>query len=334
MSDETRQHEGLHSPGGTALEAIEPTRRWTPGRIVLQSIGFVVSIGLLVWAASRAFGAENRESVDRLLDAPLWAVGVFVLLTAGGIALNGLMFWLTLRPLGGRVPAIDMIATNALCTFLAILPFKLGAVARVLIHKRRDGIHFKRIVPWFAAMTALAVAAMLPLAAASAWRGQIDALWWLLGVGGGVACVALGVWLSRIAERVKALRWMSVGAYEVTRDARTGALVTLCRWGDVATLAGRFLLAAWIVQTPMGVGDAVLQATLFFLISVAAPAGTLGMREAGVAGLALAQSKDGADIALVALTITAAELVTSGVLGVLAAWRLRVDRVLLSRRRV
>lgn len=333
MSEGTREPGGLHSPEGTALEAIEPTRRWTPTRIALQSAGFAVSIGLLVWAASRAFGEDNRESVERLLDAPLWAVGVFVLLTAIGIALNGLMFWFTARALDARVGMIDMIATNTLCTFLAILPFKLGAVVRVLIHKRRDGIHFKRIVPWFAAMTALALAAMLPLAAASAWRGEIDVLWWIVGVGGGIACVATGVVLSRLADRSKALRWLSIGAYEVTRDARTSAIVTLCRWGDVASLAARFLLAAWIVQTPMSAGDAVLQASMFFLISVTAPAGTLGMREAGVAGLALAQSKDGANIALVALTITAAELVTSGVLGVLAAWRLRVDRVLLSRRR-
>src|SRR5690606_11528936 len=55
------------------------------------------------------------------------------------------------------------------------------------------------------------------------------------------------------------------------------------RLADVAAQAARFLLAAAAVGAVLPADDAILVASVYFLIGVFSPAGTLGVREGGAA---------------------------------------------------
>ena len=57
-----------------------------------------------------------------------------------------------------RLGAIEIIAVNSLCTFLAVLPFKISVLARAAIHHKRDGVTFRQIVAWFAGITVMGLA--------------------------------------------------------------------------------------------------------------------------------------------------------------------------------
>ncbi|MBC7771634.1 MAG: flippase-like domain-containing protein [Pyrinomonadaceae bacterium] len=76
----------------------------------------------------------------------------------------------------------------------------------------------------------------------------------------------------------------------------------LLRCVDLGIQAGRFLVAANIVQQDITVDQAVLAASAYFLVGVLSPAGSLGFREAAVFGLLKGEA-----FSIVVLTVTAAE---------------------------
>lgn len=323
--------EGLTPPHGPLLPELQGRRRWTPGRIALQALGLAIGLGLLAWAVGLSLSEENARSIEAMSRARWSEVAAILALTLASIVLNGLMFWVVLRPVK-RLPAIDVILTNSIATFLSVLPFKLSLVSRVLIHHRRDGVPMRTLVGWVAAMGALGLASLSPPMIASLWRGRMDALWWAVAAGGiifgGVMAVALG----RMALTQRWLKILSLGSYDLVRHIGGVAGHTILRLLDVAVLAARFLAAAAIVDHSMSVQQAVLLSTTYFLLSVLTPTGTLGFREMGVAGLALAQGLDEKAVALIALVVTGAEVLTSGAAAAGAFVRLRPDRLLLLRK--
>jgi hypothetical protein len=102
-------------------------------RLCVQALGFVLALVLLGWCIRAALSEENREQLERLGNASAGQVLLLLGLSAATLLLNGLLFWVTLRPVQ-RVPVVDHLATNALATFLALLPFKLGTLVRVAIN--------------------------------------------------------------------------------------------------------------------------------------------------------------------------------------------------------
>jgi uncharacterized membrane protein YbhN (UPF0104 family) len=317
---------GLHAPG-PLLEPLETRRRWTPGRIAIQVAGLLIGLALFAWAISMAMSPKNADAIAALRRAHWPAVALLVVLSAVSIALNGLMFWVVLRPLK-RLSPLDTVLTNAIAVFLAILPFKLGLLVRVAIHHRRDGVSFKDTVSWFAAISALALSVLLPLAGAGLWRGTLDALWWVTALGGMTLISAAAVLCGRMSERLPWLARLSLGSWRIVRHP--GAVIAHAgfRIADIAVLAGRFLVAATIAGQTLAFDDAVLLATVYFFLSAVIPTGNLGFREMGVTVLAAKTGLEPATMALVALVVTAGETSASFGLGSLAWLRLRPDRLI------
>jgi hypothetical protein len=331
MPQPSTPRDGLQSPEGPLLGAIEGPRGWSRRRVVAQIVGLLVSLSLLGWAISLALSDRNQASWEAMRSAHWSTVLTLIALSLLSLTLNGLMFWITLRPLR-RLKPMEVVGVNAISTFLSVLPFKVGLATRVLIHHRRDGVPFRHIVAWMAGMGALALATLLPLAAAGLWRRDLDALWWLVAVGGLLLCNGVGVALGRIAKSRPWLARLSLGSHQIVRDPVAVGGHLLLRLLDIAILAGRFTAAAAIAGHALPPDQAILIATTYFLLSVLAPAGTLGFREAGVAALGLARGLDEGALALIALIVSVAEIASAAALAIPAAIVLRVDHLIAQKR--
>lgn len=304
-------------------------------KFALQVIGFAIGIGLFAFAITLALKPENREAIGRLREASPGIVVLFFALILANIMVNGFIFWWTQRPLreaGKTLRHWDIQAVNAIATFLAVLPFKLSIAMRFLVHMRRDGMRAGEIVSWFAAMTALTAAVLVPAAGASLLLKQIDAVWIGAVVVGIAACLGAGIWISSLSDRFKVIRYVSFGAHKVTRHWRTGLGHALFRVIDVGLLTVRVALIASVAGFAVGISGAILVGTTFFVMGIVAPSGQLGAREGGTMGVAALAGLDFSQIALITTLLTATETVTSLVVSVPSAWHLRLHRLLGERR--
>lgn len=309
-------------------DGLRTTPRLTPAKIAFQLVGFAISITLFVWVLSRASSEENTESLERLRNASAGPVLLLLGLTAASIILNGLIFWVTARPIRKLRP-MDVIGVNSIATFLSILPFKLGFLSRALIHRRRDAMRISDLIVWFISVTALGMGVFLPLGLIGLWRGEPDTVWWVacsVSIAGMCVCaVALG----RLSNRWPWLAKLSMGSYRIVQHPGTVIASTVFRVLDVMALAGRFLVAGSIIGLPISFSQAGMHGTVYYLVSVLSPAGVLGVRETASERLGL--TMDAAEqFALVALLVTFAELIVAGLFALIGAVTLRVDRLLLS----
>lgn len=313
-----------------APAAIDPDRPFSPVQFVVQVIGGLVGIVLLVWALTVVFSEENREQLDRALNAPARLTATLIALSALSIVLNGLMFWAVARPIR-RLHPLSVIGVNAIATFLSVLPAKLGLAVRGLVHNRRDGMPLRDVVAWLAAMSALGLAALIPIGAVSRWRLELDWVWFALALGGVIATHALGILLGRLCERgaMKGmLAKLSLGSWRIVRHPGPVAAHALLRAVDLGVLAGRFLVAAAILDLHLPADQAVLLGAMFFFFGVIAPAGTLGTREVAVAAIGVTIGLPQGPVYTAVLIVAAIELVTSFVLGLLASLWIRPDLIL------
>jgi len=308
-------------------QGLEPTPRFTPGKIAFQLVGFAISMALLVWVIDRATSEENAENLERLREARPGPVLGLVALTAASVTLNGLIFWVTARPVR-RLRPIDVIGVNSIATFLSILPFKLGFLSRAIIHRRRDRVRIVDLAVWFVSVSVLGLAVFVPLGVISLWRGALDTVWWGTSSAAILGMVLAAVILGKMSVTRPWLARMSLGTYRIMRHPWTVIGSTIFRLMDVAALGGRFLVAGAIIGLPITYTQAGMHGTVFYLVSVLSPAGVLGFRETASERLGLAV--DAAEqFALAALLVTFAEVVVSGAMALAAAAYLRVDRLLL-----
>lgn len=318
---------GLHVTPLPLPQPLEAKRRWTPGRIAVQVVGLLIGLALFAWAISMALSPKNADAIARLRSAQAWQIAALFGLSAVSIVLNGLMFHVVLTPLR-RLSRLDVVLTNAIAVFLAILPFKLGLLVRVAIHHKRDGVPLKDMVAWFAAISALALAVLVPMAGAGLWRGELDALWWVVSVGGVVSISAMAIACGRLSERWPLLAKLSLGSWRIVRHPAPVIGHGAFRVMDISVLAGRFLIAATIAGQTLGVDDAVLMATVYFFLSAVIPTGNLGFREMGVTLLASKTGLDVPTMALIALVVTSGETLSALVMGMAGWLKLRPERVL------
>ncbi len=322
------------------------------GRVLVQLVGFLLSLGALGWAVSVALKAENRAQLENLQNASVGQVMAIVGLSFASVAINGLIFWVVIRPVH-RIRVTDVISTNAIATFLAYLPFKMGLFARIAIHRKRDGVPVLTIGAWFAAIGVLMLAVLGPMALMSFMLKEVSVLWWV-GVGGAVVLsvgVLIGVarvfygdrGVKRIAS-VGVLRWMTErdsfvrlhAGFDMVASPASSIWAGIFRYLDVLAFAGRFLVAASVLGLPISGGDALLLGSVYFLIGVFSPFGMLGTREAGTIGAAAlfgvsaaAIGEDGASpIAAAVVFVTAVEAVVNlGCAGFGVAWlRIRAGK--------
>jgi hypothetical protein len=328
-----------------------PPRRL--GRTLAQAAIALIGVGLLVWAVMLALSTENREKLAALRHAPAGAIALLLALSLATQALNGLIFWVMLLPVR-RLRAADVLATNAICTMLAYVPAKTGAIVRVLIHNRRDRVPLLTIGAWFAAIALVMAVAFTPPVLASLALKRLDAAWVAATLAGeavlaGALVLAARAFrgdrgVRRLAAVVRALRlhavdrilrsrlWANLhtGFDMLAHPGTVGATLGL-RLADVAIQALRFLLAARILEIALPIHAAIVIALAYFVIGIVAPF-MVGLREMGVIGLAAAMlpavGHDNAAFAPVPLLVTATEsLVFLAAAAAGLAW-LRPHRVL------
>lgn len=306
-------------------------------RLALQGVAFLIGLGMMAWCVRVALSDDNREQLARLREATPGQVLLLLALSAGTLWINGLLFWITLRPVH-KLRAADHVAINALCTFMAFLPFKLGTLTRVAINNRRDKVPLLTIGAWYGVMFAVMLAAYAPAMGASAWRGGLDGVWWLATLGGATllcACMVLvarrftgeaglarlhrlidGVRLpvvSRLARTAHFDRMHTAATMAASPREMAGGVVL--RLLDLGVMSGRFVITGSIVGIAFGWEEAVLAASAYYIIGMLSPFGMLGARETGTAwmlGLIGLTAASGQSAEEVARSVTVLTLFITG----------------------
>ena len=319
-------------------------------RIAVQVVGFLVGIGLLGWCVRLALSDENREALSKLADATPGSLTALLGLSIVSVVANGMIFWGGLAPVR-RLRALDVIATNALATFLANLPFKIGLVARIGVHNRRDGVPMAMIFGWFGAVTATLIITSAALLLAGTLARVLGG--WTLAVAV-AAMIVLSVVtvivakrlsgerghrrLSRLIGRLGGKRALRLSRSQVMRELHMGldmlasgrwvALVVAFRMIDFCSQGWRWVVAGELVEKDIALTDGVLIAGGHFLAGALSPVGMLGFREGAAMGTAGLLGLDSREFAPIALLTAGSELVVviAGA-GLAIAW-LRLDRML------
>jgi Lysylphosphatidylglycerol synthase TM region len=326
-------------------------RGMSPAKLALQALGGVIGLSLLVWCVSVAFKPENRAKLERLADAPRDQLALLVALSLIVVLVSGETFRRVLWPIR-RLPFVRTHATNAIASLLALLPFKLSIVFRVIVHNRRDSVPLLTIGAWFIAVSGVILTVLAPVMLASWWRGRADAVWLFTATGGVVLSAAALLIVARFTSSDRGWSfvehlWNTLPipglirrtnlihrAHEGLRMLSHPGSLTVCvglRVLDLASQAARVYIAARIVGHDLPWDQAALAGSLYFLVGAVAPTGQLGAREGLTAGLAAAllkgQNLD--QFAVIVLVVSASEMLVLLVLSVLGMPIVRPDRLLL-----
>jgi len=304
--------------------------------VLIQIIGFAGSIAALGWAVRIALKEENREQPAKLSQASPGELIMLMSLAALSVGFNGMLFWVIMNRVHKLRPT-DVIATNAISTLLAYLPFKLSIVCRFVIHNRRDKIPVLTIGAWIVAVTFLMLAVFGPITLASFWQREINQTWWIVSGIGILVTTITGSLIARQLEgeigtrriaKVLGKKITSTDAYarvhtgfEMLADTRAALIGNLFRVLDILSFAMRFYVASRVLDLPLSGSDSLLLGATYFLIGMASPVGMLGTREAGtiaiasmvgISSAALAQDQTGeAPIIIAVLFVTAIESIVN-----------------------
>ncbi|MEQ8770735.1 MAG: hypothetical protein RIB60_09545 [Phycisphaerales bacterium] len=342
-------------------DTAQPNRKRRRVGAIVQAVGFALGIALLGYCVSLALSADNRQQLTRLSDASAGQILALLGLSAASVAVNGAIFWTVLFPVR-RLKLADVIAVNALATFLAYLPFKLSVVARVVVHNRRDGVPLVTMGAWILAVACVLLTTLGPVLTVSVWRRGVDAWWWTAGLTGIVVATAFMLaaarWFAgeRGMKRLHAIAdWLPTGVFgraarsERFEQAHAGAAMLAHPWSvtfasvlrlaDAGGLAVRFAIAGAILGVDLPWTDAILLGATYFVLGVVSPFGMLGAREGGTLGLAalvgIAAAQQGADgsspLPVLILFVTGIESVVHIAGGGFAVAWLRADRLLRGR---
>lgn len=326
-------------PAPDAAPPARPTSR--AASLALRAFFFLLGLGLLLWCGSIAFGPENREHLEKLRRASPAQIAWLMACSLASLALNGLIFRETLRPVFS-IRRADAVAVNALAAFLAYLPMKASLLLRVGVHNRRDRVPLLTIGAWFLAVAVVLLATLGSLTLASLASKDIRSPAWIATAGaclaGGFLAIVLGSRLLAGAEglgRLRALaratrlnildrllasrrfREIHAGAQMLASPTAVGSTMLL-RVGDIAVQALRVPIAAGVLGLGLPFGDAFVIASAAFIVGLVSPAGPVGAREAAVLGVCkLLHIPDADSFAIVALLVTATEAIAYA-LGALA----------------
>lgn len=328
-------------------DTTQPTSTRRVWGIAVQIVGFAIGIVLLGWAVRMALRPENREQLEKLSEATPGEVMLLLVLAALSVGFNGIIFWVVINPIQ-RLRATDVIAVNAIATFLAYLPFKLSVVSRFVIHNRRDKVPVLTIGAWIIAEAILMGAVLGPLTLTSIWLKEVNLLWWAVSLVGIFVCTFIGGLISRqLAGDVGLARFSRIGlgervtgseafsrvhsGFEMLGHPRATLIANAFRLIDIIGFAMRFYIAARVLELPITMQDSLLLGASYFIIGAASPAGMLGTREAGTIAVAqlvgissgaLSETETGqTSITVTVLFVTAVEaIVNLGCAGFGIAW--------------
>ncbi len=338
MNEPARPHPAATASPATVDPALLPTASVViprPARsrigVTLNLLGFALGLALLWWCGARALSPENSEQLKKLAAAPWWQAGSLVALSALSAMLNGMAFHAAVSPVR-RLPVMEVATVNFVASLGNYMPFKLGLIFRILTHNRRNGIPLLTIGAWMGTMGIVMLCVLGPVLLAGIWRGRVDGLWWFASVGGilvlcssvvGVARFAgtgrgwdiiQSVWNMLPMPRQLRESAMLDRVHEGTRMLGSpGAVSRIVVWrlADLVVQASRFMIAAAIVGRAIRWDESLLAGSTYYLIGSVSPAGQLGLREAGTAGLInkVLVDIDFDSFSLIVLMVTAAELV-------------------------
>lgn len=312
-------------------------RSWI--RVFVQVAGFLAGIALLGWCVRQATSESNRESLARLRDTDPRDAVMLVGLTILTLLVNGMVFWSAIRPVR-RLSIPNVLATNAVASFLSYAPFKLSILFRFYSHRAIDGVPLLTIGAWFAAVTVGISAATNPVFFASLWRREIDGLWLGTVVGGLVVSHVLVCALTRIfAGEVGLARLRRLVGLVSTRLAASSIVVRLhdgfdmlaspvwlavqmsLRAADLFIIAARLYLCAKILGVGVSFGESIVYGAFRFAIATVAPTGAVGTQEGLTAWIAKALHAPNAEsyaaILVLMLAVEAAVNLVGAGLGVL-----------------
>lgn len=308
-----------------------PSRSVSTAKLAIQIVGFLFGMAVLAWALSMAFSADNQDQFKKLSEAPWHQVAAMVLLAMGTLAINGLIFFVTLLPVR-RLGVIDLQAVSAIASLLSYLPFKMSLIFRTVFHNRRDGVPLFTIAAWFVAIGVLIPAFVAPVLVASAIRRDVDLLWLLIALAGVALAATIVVSLAKVfgpgtgierlerladVTRIKPLsRFVRSALFAhlhagvvMLSSVRAVAFHAGLRLTDLALHAIRFKLAAEMLGVELSWSHAIVSGAVYFFIGATAPTGSLGLREGGTIGLAVVLGIATPDaFAAIALLVTASEL--------------------------
>lgn len=342
----------MTDPDSQTTPAPEPDkRRGSAVRNAIQLIGFGVGVVLIVWCVRIVLSEGNREALDRLREASAWQILLLLSIAASSVILNGVIFWVTIRPLH-KIRLSDMIATNGVATFLSYLPFKISVIARWIIHGRRDGVPHLTIGTWFLVVVGLTAVTIVPMGLAFLRPDGAGWWWWLVLLGAVAAAhwIAMGAarWVRgdlglgrlramRVPDKVLNHDWFRRlhGAAAMVGDGHSAWIAGAARVLDIGGFTLRIGIAAAILGVDLTVEDTVLIGLAYFVTGVVSPFGTVGTREGVALGVALgagvaAAAEDAQQSALVTaiLLVTVTDAMTSFIgAGFGLAW-LRADRLI------
>jgi Lysylphosphatidylglycerol synthase TM region len=308
----------------TARQDRRPVRQW-----ILQGLGFLVGVGLLGWCLTVAFSQQNRAKLEQLREADATQIALLIGLGLVMLGLDAGIFWLILRPVR-TISFIGVQATNAVATFLGLLPFKLGMIFRIAAHHRRDGVPLPLIAAWFTSFGGLMFAGLVPLLVASLVAKRVNTLWFVLAIGvlvgwcvlvlvvcrwlqgeAGVARLqAMTRWIPPLSRLLQTKLWRQLhSAFDIQSYPSVVFGAVTLRLLFIAAQAGQFFVASRILQQPLSAEQSLLFASVYYLVGAASPTGQLGTREAAIAGFAASLNLgEPGTLVTVPLVVTAASI--------------------------
>ena len=294
----------MPAPESTNLNPASRTRR----RIIQIALA-ALALALFTWAAILA--KQQLDTVNEttgqtgwqdLRNAGLPRVALLLALSATSVLMNGLMWWLAIRPVR-QLPLGRTIGANAIATLLSFIPMKPSVIFRALFHKRADNLPILQLGGWAVAMGALLIAGLAPPVALALILPATQAeLWWILAPTTVIASAIAGTFISRFLatgpgwrafEQLTTRLFKQSGQRAINSDAfknlHSGIFMlarfpttvggSALRFIDGLNYGARFYIAASILGLDLGFAQGVVFGMTFFLIGVFSPIGAFGIRE-------------------------------------------------------
>ncbi|MFK7961757.1 MAG: hypothetical protein AB8G96_14680, partial [Phycisphaerales bacterium] len=237
----------------------------------------MVGLALLAWCVAGAIGDEGaREGWRALGRAHPGLIAALLACTAASAAVNGLVFFVTGRPLT-ELRAIDLQRLNLVANLLNYAPVRLGLAARVAWHMTVDRLSLLQIGGWFAVIGVVLVVGTGAAFGATLLVPSIGGLW-------------VGLFFGQIIAGLLAFRFAGArllarhgrGVERILQDPAAIWIAGGLRVVDLAVYWARMAIAATILELQLSPSALLILAIVAFTSSLV-PFGRVGFREFAVA---------------------------------------------------
>jgi hypothetical protein len=258
----------------------------TPRKILIQTIGFLVGMGLLAWIV---YGAVRGGNWEPILHAnPLLVAGLAGCSLISAL-INGVIFWVVIRPVA-PLRLRDLTWVNLTTAILNYAPIRAGLLARVAYHLRVDRMKLVQILSWLVAISFTMVLTLGACVVATILRPQIDWLWALL-IGGQLLLGGL-MTIAMMGQPIVVKFGRGLDRMLRNPIALWGAIIM--RLIDIGAYFGRMSCAVAILQLKFTWSQIMILALAALALSIN-PLGRFGYREAGIAIVASLLASSGSN---------------------------------------